>query len=308
VSPFITLSRSVLVALLPCLVACGGAGADPPADPTGDGGSASDGGGGSSSGPGGSTSSGVGGDEASGGADAGGGGSQPTGIGLDCSNAADTLLCDDFESGSIDGALWSTVQQNGATVSVTDQVVLDGAYALDVSLPSAGGAEGSLRAKDMLFPLPNNSMWGRAYVHIGPEIPDAHSKLITARGPLDGSNAQYRLDSNGGSFNSRYTTPYINDNVQHGGLRKFGYDPAEETWLCVEWHFDGMQHEMRYWFDGVAVNDMTALGSEDPQWTAPDFDTFDIGWRTFQAGSNAGGYHVYYDAIVIDDERVGCGG
>ena len=296
---------TALLGIASTVLACGGG--DPLAGGDGPGGSAAGGDEGTtatagSGGDGSTSSSGAGADSA------GGEGGMPSDvIGLDCGNAADTLLCDDFESGAIDDSLWSVVTQNGAEVTVDDTVVLDGDYALHVTLPSSNATEGALRAKDFLFPLPDNSMYGRVFIHVGPAVPDTHSKAITLRGPLDGQNAQYRLDCNGGDFNSRYYTPAIDQNIQHGGLRKFGYEAPTETWLCVEWHYDGTNHEMRYWFDGEAVDDMTVLETEDPQWTAPSFDVFDIGWRTYQAGKTADEYHIHYDALVIDDERIGCG-
>jgi hypothetical protein len=253
----------------------------------------------------------IGGEGSGGSGDAGGapgeGGSGGRRMGVGCaSSPAALLLCDDFESGGIDPTLWTTIENNGGSVQVDDKISFEGTYALRVTLPSAGAASGALRAND-LFPLAENAFYGRAYLYVSPAVPDTHSKAITARGDVGGEVGQYRLDCNGGEFNSRYTTPTIDQDIQHGGLKKFGYDVPSEAWLCVEWHYDGENHEMRYWVDGEPIDSMTVLSTEEPQWTAPTFEVFEIGWHTYQAGTTASSYDIYYDAIVLASERVGCG-
>ena len=239
------------------------------------------------------------------GGDASGGAGGTASASLSCYGST-ALLCDDFESGDVDSSVWSIIEQSGGSVAVSGDVVREGQFAMRVTLPSADGARGFLRADDSLFPLPNNEMYGRVFVHVGPESPRTHSKMLMLRGDLPSESAQYRLDINGGDFNSRYTTPSINNDVQHGGLRKFGYEVPDAQWLCVEWHYDGANHEMRYWFDGAAMDDMTVTTGEDPQWTAPTFDRFEIGWQTFQAASQSS-YDIYFDALAIDTTRIGCG-
>ena len=260
--------------------------------------------GGSGEGASGVGASGVGGSGEGGGAAQGGASQGEAAIG--CSGHSAALLCDDFESGTIDASLWSEVTANGGSIAVDSSVVREGNHALRVTLPSQGGARGFLRADASVFPLPQNSMFGRAWIYAAGDVPNTHSKLLMLRGTLNGENAQYRLDSNSRDLNSRYSTPFINDNIQHGGLRKFGYELPANRWVCIEWHYDGANHEMRYWFDDNAINDMTVTGNEDPQWTAPPFDRFEIGWQTYQAGSQQS-YDIYYDGIVLSDARIGCG-
>ncbi len=305
------MKHTTMMVVAAMLVACGGdTGAEQPdlAADGGAGGTAGSGSGGSSSTADSSSastssvSSGTGGGGVGGG-DGGSGGATP--VGLDCTGST-AVLCDDFESGDIDAALWSTVEANGGSVAVSDTVVREGQYALRVTLPSADGARGFLRANDSIFPLANNEMFGRVFIYVSPDVPQTHSKMLMLRGALPNESGQYRLDINGGTFNSRYSTPNINDNVQHGGLRKMGVDAVPEQWVCVEWQYDGTNHEMRYWFDGVLNDDMTVLSSESPQWTAPAFDRFEVGWQTFQAGAQPS-YDIYFDALVLDSARIGCG-
>ncbi|HZO12652.1 MAG TPA: hypothetical protein VFB62_05330 [Polyangiaceae bacterium] len=274
--------------------------ADPVLDPVSSASSSNSQGVGAGGPGGGAVSSGAGGE-------ASGGGAGSTGaIGLDCESAPSALLCEDFEAGAIDEAKWSVVSNAGGSLTVDDVMAIDGDYALHVTLPPAAAAEGTLRlASDMVFPVAGNAFFGRAFVYVAGAVPDTHSRLIRARGKLaDGEDAQYRLDCNNGKLNSRYYTPTINDLV-HGGLRKFGYDVPADAWLCVEWHYDGEHDEMRYWIDGELIEGMTVLSTEEPPWVAPEFASFEIGWITFQAGNTQ--YDVFYDSIVLDSSRIGCG-
>ncbi len=213
-----------------------------------------------------------------------------------CDAHPDALLCADFES-AIDEGLWEIRTAEGGSIDVVDGV-------LRVELQSAAGARGFIRTTD-IFPLPDNRFFGRVMFRIAPESPSFHDYLLAAAGPLDGSQARYRLDSNGGgSLNSRYTHASVE---QHGGLRKHGYDTVPETWTCIEWEFDGSTDSIRFWFDGEFNEDMFVDGAvEDPPWVAPEFDSFEIGYQTYQAPDNAEAFEILYDDLVLDTERIGC--
>ncbi|MCA9709294.1 MAG: hypothetical protein KDK70_25855 [Myxococcales bacterium] len=226
--------------------------------------------------------------------------------GLDCEDRDDLLLCDDFEGGALDEARWAVIENAGGQVTVEDGFSYHGDGALRVHLPSADSARGAIQTQpDTVFPVPGNHFFGRAWFYLGPAVPQTHSSAIAARGSLDGAPAQYRLDSNGGRFNSRYThNPTVE---QHGGLKKFGYDVPLQQWLCIEWEYDGANDGMRYWMNGEEVTDMTVTAdSEDQPWVAPVFDALELGWRTFQAAPQAEGYDVYWDALALASSRIGC--
>ncbi len=221
--------------------------------------------------------------------------------GLGCEGRDDLLLCDDFEDGSIDGAQWTVIEDNGVEVSIDEEFSYHGGGSLRISLPSANAARGGL-VHTGAFPVPDNHFFGRAWFYVGPTAPQTHSAALAATGQLDGAAARYRLDSNGGTFNSRYThNPTVE---QHGGLRKFGYDVPVEQWLCIEWEYDGPGSTMRYWMDGEEVEDMTVTAeSEEQEWIAPIFDSFEIGWRTYQAAEPT---DVYWDSMALASTRIGC--
>ncbi|MCX4241189.1 hypothetical protein [Paraliomyxa miuraensis] len=225
--------------------------------------------------------------------------------GLGC-NRDDLLLCDDFEDGTVDDSLWEVLEINGGQVSIDGTWAYHGGGALRIHLPSGEGARAGLRTKDgVVFPVEGNHFFGRAFFHVDPTVPETHSAALTARGQLDGAVAQYRLDSNGAKFNSRYVhNPTVE---QHGGLKKFGYDVPQQEWLCIEWEYDGTNDSMRYWMNGEEIVDMTVTAtSEEQTWVAPVFEDFEIGWRTFQAAQSAPAHDVVWDAVALATFRIGC--
>lgn len=233
-------------------------------------------------------------------------GEPPPQPGLGCEGRDDLLLCDDFEDGAIDGSVWEIIENNGGEVSVDETFAFHGSGALRVQLPSADGARGGIRTRDdTVFPVPDNHLYGRAWFYLGPAVPQTHCDAIAARGDLDGARAHYRLDSNGGSFNSRYVhNPTVE---QHGGLRKHGYDVPLEEWTCIEWEYDGSDNGMRYWMNGEEVTEMTVTAdSEEQPWVAPIFEEFEIGWRTYQGAPQADEYEIYWDALALASFRIGC--
>lgn len=239
---------------------------------------------------------------------AGGGGAGGAANTKGCEGQTARWLCDDFESGTIDETRWEATTRLGGIMEVTDERAREGDHALHIHLPSTNGTNGLLHATGLTFPVADNALYGRAWVYVEGAFPPQHSRLISASGDLDGEDAAYRLDLNKGDLNSRYFTRDIHDNVQHGGLKQFGYAMPMDTWICIEWQYDGTQNAMRYWFDGQLQQSMTIDGHENPVWAAPEFDRIHLGWHSYQGGSGPpGGYDVFYDAVVIDDEQVGCG-
>lgn len=220
-----------------------------------------------------------------------------------CAAIPDALLCEDFEQGEIDPARWSISETNGGSLAVEGGAAVSGRFALHLHLESAEAGHASIRTlPDVVFPVASNHVFGRAWILIESAVPNTHSFLLSTEGPLDGSTARYRLDSNGGRLNSRYTHASVEE---HGGWRKMGRHAETDAWICLEWEHDGANNEMRYWFDGELDADMEVLASEDPPWSAPAFQRFEIGFHTYQQPAEPS-YDIWYDDIVLATERIGC--
>ena len=224
-------------------------------------------------------------------------GSSSSGIAAQgCDALPDALLCEDFEEG-IDPERWSVEESSGGVVTVEDGM-------LHVELGAMDGGHGFIKTQaGVALPVEGNRVFGRVHMLIEPAVPDNHSYILAAEGPLDGSTARYRLDVNGTRLNSRYTHASIEE---HGGLRKMGRYAEPDVWTCIEWEYDGANNEMRYWFDGVLDEDMVVESTEDPPWTAPPFQSFELGYHTYQAPDSGDAFDIWFDDLALHTERIGC--
>lgn len=216
---------------------------------------------------------------------------------------AGMLLCDGFEGGAIDPARWRVVEGDGGEARVDSARAASGRSALRVRLTANVNARAFVRtAVGQVFPNPRNEVFGRLWTYVEPGHPDSHNYLMAAEGQLDGARVQYRLDSNRGRLNARYTNPKTIS--EHGGLMDFG--PNQVTmptrkWFCIEWHIDGARDRMSVWLDGNLITT-----TSDARWKAAAFEFLEIGFRTYQKPDEAPSYDVWYDDVALDDERIGC--
>ncbi len=210
------------------------------------------------------------------------------------------LFCDDFESGSLDDALWGQDLRLGVEMSVSTERAFEGAHALRFDFPTTDAARGFVLPRGVV-PIEGNRIYARFYLLVTPAVTMVHSAVMEASGTLDGNWTFYGLHSNQGRLNSRYFSPTIEE---HGGLKKFGDHYLSETWTCIEVLFDGEGDEIRVWFDGVEDEEMHVQPSTDPEWIAPTFDQIAIGFLTHQATD--ADFQVFYDAVAFDSERIGC--
>lgn len=235
----------------------------------------------------------------------------PPPSGLDCDAIEGVLFCDDFESGSIQTANWTKDTKNGSTIEVSNAKALQGNYALKVTMSTSQGTRAYISLTN-IFPVAGNHFFGRVHMYITPDITGVHNESFYASGSLNYNGttgeASYRLSTDGtpNTFRSRYVHPYITHTLDiHGGLVKPKHSANLNQWMCIEFEYDGPNNRMKYWFDGVEETSMTVTGTEDPLWKAPTFTKFYLGYWHLQAGTPA--ETVYYDAFVLDTERVGCG-
>lgn len=226
---------------------------------------------------------------------------------LDCDSISGVVLCEDFESGTIRTNIWTKATKNTADVDVSGAQTKQGNYALRVTLPPVQGGQAYITVQDV-FPVAGNRLFGRVYFYATPAVVGVHNEALYAVGPLTyggkSGDAYYRLSVSGGGdkFGSRYNHPSI---TEHGGLKKGAHPITVNQWMCVEWDYDGPNNRMKYWFNGVEETTMTVTGTEDPLWKAPTFQSFSLGFKTVQQGEQL--MYVYYDALVLDTKRIGCG-
>src|SRR5690242_5331512 len=213
--------------------------------------------GGASSGTGG-TVDGVGGSVGSGGADQGvggmasggdgaGGGELGTGganLGPAC--AEGLSLCDDFESETIDTALWTVGKNNDNVVEISSEFAARGSKSLHIHTENGYGYVKNTGA----FPVPNNDYFGRMFLRVARYSPVdwAHWTVAEAAGTgndsmirvggqylSDEDENRYGVGSDGGPTGD--WTRHDSDPDGHPGEPKVG------EWVCLEWEHKGSTNE-----------------------------------------------------------------
>jgi hypothetical protein len=215
-------------------------------------------------------------------------------------------LCEDFEEvadGQLpDPAIWQRAVSGGGTLEVVSTMARRGRKSLHIHTP-AGPSETYLR-ETRTFPAPNNSFYGRLFFYFD-RRPAAfvHWNVVEGRGTGNNNRIRY-----GGIANMTFGNWFL-FNVQRLGANETGIDddakppiPAQ-TWVCMEWMFNGTTSEARLWWDGVERPRMHVTGL-DPQFAMPSFRELYLGWALYQ--NIEAGYEVWIDGIALDDQKIGC--
>lgn len=251
--------------------------------------------------------------------DGGGPGPEDDGGGTDAGSVdscATRVLCEDFEGhtvGMAPGAPW--------TVSLspnTSRVVIDSARAYRGANSVRTSAAGGFFTKAFLqlsgptiSNFAGNVMYGRAMVWRASNAKGAHTTMIQASGPLASphSGSGYYKFGHGSTdkFMVNYAGP--SSTCNDCSVISATSHPAD-TWICLEWMFDGTNSVQRYWLDGQELTDTHTTLNGSPSnptqnpWPAPRFETLDLGWETYIL--DVGAADLWYDDVAIDDERIGC--
>lgn len=263
-------------------------------------------GGGGAAGSGGAADAGAAGATAGGAGTGGSAGAGGAGEATVCSNGPGTL-CEDFESGSIDSDVWSVIESNaGALVTVDQQQVHGGQYALHVHV-TAGEQTTAQIEETVTFPAQDETLYARMFAYFVQELPSDpmggyHMGFIQAVGQNDLGEVR----SSVGSIADRQV---LGDSIYFGPpFHEFG--PWSETryqagvWTCIELYTSGAggeNTERRIWIDDVEMDDQHT--NYDGQ-KAPHFEHLSFG--LWQYHPTPGLSDVYIDDIRVGPERIGC--
>jgi hypothetical protein len=276
--------------------------------------------------------------EAAGGVSAGSGGASIAGAGArDFSSNRDAFFgasrcataglkfCEDFESGTLDTAIWKT----GGTAPVIDELqAARGKKALHVV---QGNGSSQIRT-GKVFPAMNGRYWGRAFVYFNAmphssadadSLSYSHWTVIGATGTAVAGEVRI-----GGQLQKRYqnATPLNfwgvgTDNRDEpegsGDWTNADDDPkgaakpvAEKQWSCIEWMGDYMTDETKLFLDGVDHPSLATTpttkhgGNPDKPFLLPEFNAIWFGWAEYQETTQK--FELWFDEIAIDNERIGC--
>jgi hypothetical protein len=250
--------------------------------------------------------------------------------------AQSPVFSEDFESGSLNKAVWKTLDVTNATFTVQSTQVAHGKSALQVHYPKGEKSFAFIVASHLPDSV-RSHFFGRAYVFISPSVPIGHDVLLNAGtagypisnflevGASRGKNIMVSYQQNAADIPRNETT-----------LPGVAYPLGR--WFCLEWEFQDHPDRVTAWIDGEPAADLKdfvvkpraprapradpaakadpAAAPAAPVAAAPaqpvvpgtdlvkGFSDFAFGFHAWGAGA-AEDFDIYYDDIAIDTKRIG---
>ena len=225
--------------------------------------------------------------------------------------AAGVMLCEDFESGTLDTQTWKTV----GTAPVIDTVqAARGNHALHVHLNSNGP---SYIKETKTFPALAGNYYARAFVYFT-HLPTtgmtyAHWTAfasstsigeIRISGQYQNGKNKFGVGTDSGMNPAGTGDWTTNDNDPAGAPRTV---PTGE-WLCIEWQHDSANDVTRFWWDATEhpslMTTATMHGGNANPYAIPDITAAWFGWQEYQTSTQE--FELWVDEIAIDAQRIGC--
>jgi hypothetical protein len=231
-----------------------------------------------------------------------------------CADAG-VQLCEDFETGTLNTAIWSVV---GSKVTIDTMQHARGSHALHITQQNDGP---SYIVEKTTFPEPANTYYGRVFVYFKslptpPGLDYAHWTMIAASG--SGVPGEIRVSGQLGSGKNIFGVG--TDNRTDGGAGDFtnsDNDPKGapvpvplDKWLCIEWMHKGDTNETAFWWDAVSHPSLSTTasvmhgGAPQNPYLLPQFKQVWVGWQEYQTSTEL--FESWIDEIAIDTKRIGC--
>jgi hypothetical protein len=228
---------------------------------------------------------------------------------------AGLLLCDSFETGTLDTSTWS-VTGNAPTIDGVHAA--RGSKALHIT-KSANGA--SYIKETKTFPVDNDTYFGREFIwfskipYVDGGFTYSHWTFTAASGT--GAQGEIRLSSqlqNGKNLFGVGTDTGTEANGS-GDWTSSDKDPSgmpaavpTGKWICIEWMHAGNINETRFYWDGVehpSLHTTSSMnGGNGNPYTLPTFTNVWVGWQEYQATNE--NFEMWIDEVAIDTARIGC--
>ena len=232
-----------------------------------------------------------------------------------CADAG-VQLCEDFESGMINPAIWTT---QGTKPVVDTMEHARGTHALHITQQGNGL---SYIVESTTFPEANNTYFGRVFVYFkslpAPTadggMPYAHWTMLAGSGT--GVPGEIRVS--GQLQNGKNLFGVGTDNQTDSGTGDWtnsDNDPKGSPtavplnqWLCIEWMHKGDTNETQFWWDATLHPSLSTTssmhgGNKNP-YLLPQFKQVWVGWQEYQTSSEL--FELWVDEIAIDSRRIGC--
>jgi hypothetical protein len=226
-------------------------------------------------------------------------------------------LCEDFESGTLNTALWTVTNASAVSVSTGDHA--RGSHALHISLTGNGAA---YIKESRTFPEPGNTYYGRMFVKFiqmpARPMTYAHFTVMGASGSVVAG--EIRIS---GQLPTNTSAPTLfgvgtDNRVQDAGTGDWttsDNDPPGapraiplNQWICLEWLHQGSTNETRFYWDATehpSLHTTPAIhGGNSNPFILPQFQQVWVGWQEYQASTEP--FEMWLDEVAIDPARIGC--
>jgi hypothetical protein len=258
---------------------------------------------------------------AAGGAAGGGGGEfstdRATFFGTSRCAGAGFLVCDDFESGTLDTTVWKNYQ---AAPKIDSMQAARGTKALHLTLGATGGS-GVTTTK--IFPRADGVYYGRMFLYFdvlptGPQW--AHWTISGANTPSGASDkSELRLGGQNDGTINRFGVG--TDHGPSGDWTNLDNDPSgkakkvpEDAWICVEWMVDTQHDQSKFWWDGTehpslaTTRDVKHGGNASVKYDLPELGSVWVGFENYNQGQTMlpNKYDVWIDEVALNATRIGC--
>ena len=227
-------------------------------------------------------------------------------------------VCQDFEStavGAAPGGNWAvpTTNYGTGTVAVASDDAARGSHSLKVTIPtSSTSAERYIQLRN-LGPLAN-AHYGRIFLKIMAPTTTlfVHWDLILGAGTFNGAAHRVRWGNTGtgvGNASANWAWLYNVEQGDFGTENPRTLHPATNQWLCIEWMWDGVNQQARFYSQGTEYQTLhidTTLPGQNRSPEIPIFSSLSFGLAKYQ---NTDAPLVFWiDEIAVDTSRIGCGG
>lgn len=233
-----------------------------------------------------------------------------TGPGVSACGVEGVLLCDGFEQAAVGGApdpaSWQVQVFNQlGSVSIDSTQAHSGTKSVHVVGTGTESYRSVLFTTTQPFPPQNNSFYTRVFMRAKTPMGEGHSTYFGA-GSAD-NQRMVRI----GFHQYVFETNLIHPNTEYEQLSGPWGQPTQgvqlkpNEWHCVETYFNGAQHELRVWMDGVEMTGLhvTNWNANLSKWS-PQYAKAWFGFETYH-GEQA---DLWYDDLIIGTKPIGCGG
>jgi len=243
------------------------------------------------------------------------------------------VFSEDFESGTLNPAIWTVRTSGKVEVAIQQDRVAHGHAALRIHTPKGGSRDYGFIVATHLPDSLRAHCFGRAYVFIGNGMPAGHDVLLNAGSPGYPTSNFLEVGASGGK---NVMTSYQQNgaDVPRGETLARGIAYPVGRWFCLEWEFTDHPDHTIVWIDGAKAAELAGFtfkpraarpprpdgsAAPDPDAAPPaaaapvavpgtdlvkGFDDFAFGFRAWGAGAQDD-FDIYYDDVALDTKRIG---